>query len=321
MSAFWRVSRRRVVVVVVVVVVALRRAPSRAVVDDGGRARMASGKRRAPPRPLFAPAMRSMKKAREVTTKFHDATRTLESRTASREARAAAEATLDAIGGREAYQAASALTTSRHRTAKWTFSVLTRLGRRPGRGERALRTLEVGAINTDLMSAKFLDVRAIDVRSRHPKIEQIDFFDLPVERLAGAYDVVHSSMVVNCVSTAEMRGEMLARTVAMLRANGLFFLMLPRRCVTSSSRMSLEKLTRLLRACGLRVVEQKSTPKVMFFCCEKLAKPASEDAMSSKAIAARDAREAFARREREKDLAGDRDDFGVVLADAHLCGF
>ena len=282
------------------------------------RRTMAKGKRRGVARPLFAPAMRSMKRAREVTRKFHDATRALEDGDSSREVRERAVKTLESIGGREAYQAASALTTSRHRTAKWTFSVLTRLGRRPGRGERALRTLEVGAINTDLMSAKFLDVRAIDVRSRHPKIEQIDFFDLPVAR--GAYDVVHSSMVVNCVCTAEMRGEMLARTATMLRTNGLFFLMLPKRCVTSS-RMSLEKLTRLLRACGLRVVEQKSTPKVMFFCCEKLAKPVSEEAMSSKAIASRDAREAFARRERERDLAGDADDFGVVLADEHLCGF
>ena len=144
--------------------------------------------------------------------------------------------TLESIGGREAYQAASALTTSRHRTAKWTFSVLTRLGRRPGRGERALRTLEVGAINTDLMSAKFLDVRAIDVRSRHPKIEQIDFFDLPVAR--GAYDVVHSSMVVNC-GTAEMRGDARAHGDD-VKDEWIVLLMLPKRCVTSSSRMSLE---------------------------------------------------------------------------------
>ena len=108
---------------------------------------------------------------------------------------------------------------------------------------------------------------------------------------------------------------------ATIRILCLFTSSMSSKFVTSSSRMSLEKLTRLLRACGLRVVEQKSTPKVMFFCCEKLAKPASEEAMSSKAIASRDAREAFARRERERDLAGDADDFGVVVADEHLCGF
>ena len=273
-------------------------------------------KRRAATKPLFA-SMKSMKRAREVTSEFHAVTRVLDDARASKEAKARAKATLEAMGGRDAYQEASALTTARHRTAKWTFSVLTRRNRRPKRGERALKTLEVGAINTDLMSAKFLDVRAIDVKSRHPKIEQLDFFDMPVE--AESYDVIHSSMVVNCVPTAELRGEMIARTATLLRPKGLFFMMLPLRCVTASTRMSQEKMSRLLRACGLRVVEQKRTPKIVFYCCEKLGKPT--EALIGKDLVKRDAREAFAKSERAKDAGGDPSHFGIILKDEHLCGY
>ena len=273
-------------------------------------------KRRAATKPLFA-SMKSMKRAREVTSEFHAVTRVLDDARASKEAKARAKATLEAMGGRDAYQEASALTTARHRTAKWTFSVLTRRNRRPKRGERALKTLEVGAINTDLMSAKFLDVRAIDVKSRHPKIEQLDFFDMPVE--AESYDVIHSSMVVNCVPTAELRGEMIARTATFLRPKGLFFMMLPLRCVTASTRMSQEKMSRLLRACGLRVVEQKRTPKIVFYCCEKLDKPT--EALIGKELVRRDAREAFAKSERVKDAGGDPSHFGIILEDEHLCGY
>ena len=207
------------------------------------------------------------------------------------------------------------------------------------------------------MSAKFLDVRAIDIQSQHPKIVQVDFFDEPVR--AEAYDVVHSSMVLNCVPTAAKRGEMLARTAVILRPGGLFFLMLPVRCVKASSRMSHEKLTRILRACGLRVVEHKSTPKVMFYCAEKLAKQPTTDTavcddavsgefvddeastgkhtnipnasvkkselaskkLADKARAAAAAREAFILAERLRDEKGNPEHFGITLLPEHLCGF
>ena len=45
------------------------------------------------------------------------------------------------------------------------------------------RLLEVGAVNTQLLSCRWLDVTPIDLRSQHPKIAQIDFlqFANPVE--------------------------------------------------------------------------------------------------------------------------------------------
>ena len=56
---------------------------------------------------------------------------------------AAAEAELSALGGRASYQAASELTTSRHRTCKWIFSLLTQMELRPGKGQPPLKVLEV----------------------------------------------------------------------------------------------------------------------------------------------------------------------------------
>ena len=59
------------------------------------------------------------------------------------EGRAAAEAELSVLGGRASYQAASELTTSKHRTSKWMFSLLTQMGLRPGKGQPPLKVLEV----------------------------------------------------------------------------------------------------------------------------------------------------------------------------------
>jgi hypothetical protein len=41
-----------------------------------------------------------------------------------------------------------------------------------------LSGLQVGAVNTQLLSMPWLAVRAIDLRSTHPRIEQRDFFDV-----------------------------------------------------------------------------------------------------------------------------------------------
>ena len=64
---------------------------------------------------------------------------------------AAAEAELSELGGRACYQAASELTTSRHRTCKWIFSLLTQMKLRPGKGQPPLKVLEVCLLYRDLL--------------------------------------------------------------------------------------------------------------------------------------------------------------------------
>lgn len=49
--------------------------------------------------------------------------------------------------------------------------------------------MQVGAINTRLLDVPWLDVRAIDLKSQHERIEERDFFSL---QPAKEFDVVSS---------------------------------------------------------------------------------------------------------------------------------
>ena len=180
-------------------------------------------------KPLVPPPMASLRRARAVTSSFHRLSQELQEASAAGRRADAARLSheLEQLGGcaaatalsadwlradvgatrrRAAYQEASALTTARHRTAKFVFSSLTRHGLRPARGEPPLPLLEarapllraarppltprsprqVGAVNTQLLSVPWLATRAIDLRSTHPRIEQLDFFALEPAAQYGA---------------------------------------------------------------------------------------------------------------------------------------
>jgi 25S rRNA (adenine2142-N1)-methyltransferase len=235
-----------------------------------------------PPRPLVPSAMKSLKRARHVTSEFHRIQRELDLVTgggsdgnkhksgphaAGKSSKKELERQLKGLGGRQAYQEASVLTTGRHRTCKWVFAVLTRLGMRPKKSEPKLRLLEVGAVNTQLLAVPWLAVRAVDIKSQHPKIETMDFFDITP---AQEYKVVVCSMVLNCVSSALKRGRMLALARSHLAPGGLFFLMLPRRTIENSPFSTQSILTKQLATIGMEVVETKMSPKVAFFCFKKV---------------------------------------------------
>ena len=88
-------------------------------------------KKQAAPKPLVPSALKSLKRARRVTSEFHRITHAIEKvnegstegQKGSTEAAVAEtqrlEHELRAIGGRQAYQEASVLATGRHRTCKW----------------------------------------------------------------------------------------------------------------------------------------------------------------------------------------------------------
>jgi len=147
--------------------------------------------------------------------------------------------------------------------------------------KRPCRLLEVGAINTELLDAAAsseqqhekknckLSVRAIDLHSMHEGIEEADFLKLSA---AGTkqYDVIVCSMVLNCVTTAADRGEMLARLFHFLRPGGLVFLTLPKTCLNLSPYMDRARLEDILEAVGLQVEQhEKDSPKVAFFVCRR----------------------------------------------------
>jgi 25S rRNA (adenine2142-N1)-methyltransferase len=252
------------------------------------------------PMPLAPPpAMRSRKKARVVTSLFHRYTRELDEakRKNKTETVMELEGKLKEIGGREAYQQASQLSTSFFSTSKWVLGHLARSGWLYGihedkKSRRMLQLLEVGAINTELLDAakqtkqledgtivpKYrLSTRAIDLRSTHDGIEEADFLTFPLNN----YDVVVCSMVINCVPRPEHRGLMLARLYHQLAPGGLCFLTLPRLCLHQSPYMSMEHFKDLLSETGVGFVveETKESPKVAFFV---LRRPMEEDVSDEK---------------------------------------
>jgi len=179
---------------------------------------------------------------------------------------AALEKQLEAMGGTAAYQAASVISTRNFKTSRWVLGQIAKhCPHHAGRQKiDKLRVLEVGAINTELQKATHLDVRAIDIHSSSPLIEELDFFMLPPVR---EFDVVINSMVINCLTDPTSRGEMLVRLcLGHLRdEHGLLLLALPTRCITSAHVGGLDSFCRLLRALGQEVLETSATPKISFF--------------------------------------------------------
>ena len=275
------------------------------------------------PAPLIPPPhaslMKSRKRARQVTTLFHKLTR--EKDLALRQDGSKAnkivqelDEKIKAIGGREAYQQASQLSTSFHSTSKWVLGYLQRNGWLYGvpqalqatdstadktikskrkQERRETKLLEVGAINTELLDAadrtvdannndsnekaelkkKYrLDVRAIDLHSMHPgRIEETDFLKLSVDEEEARYDVIVNSMVLNCVTTPEDRGEMLVRLFQFLRPGGILFLTIPRLCLNQSPFIDRDQFLKMLGGSGVgfEMVETRESPKVAFFVCRR----------------------------------------------------
>lgn len=242
-------------------------------------------------RPLAPPPkMPSRRKARKLTTQFHQLTCERDEALAqnNKEKVALLDRRIEEMGGRKEYQKASQVSTSFHSTSKWVLGHLARngwlYGVGPKRDRRPTRLLEVGAINTELWAAgavlqkdtqilKYkLQIRAVDLHSMHPGIiEEADFLTMPVphpnpnER----YDVLVNSMVLNCVTAPEQRGEMLARMYHFLRPGGLCFVTLPRTCLNLSPYMDSTLFKELLEGIGLTIVETKESPKIAFFLCRK----------------------------------------------------
>lgn len=168
---------------------------------------------------------------------------------------------------------------------------------------RKLKLLEVGAINTELLRAaaetkkvitgkasgtggsteredlKYrLDVKAIDLNSMHEGIQQADFLTFPLLHTdpAHRYDVLVCSMVINCVTTPEDRGLMLARIFLQLRPGGICFFTLPRLCLNQSPFITPELFQRLLSTgVGFELVETKESPKVAFYILRRPDKDSS----------------------------------------------
>ena len=228
-------------------------------------------------RPLAPAPLRSLKRARKVTTVFHRLSRQLTAAEAKGDETEIARITkeIEEAGGREAYQQASQVSTAVHSTSKWVVSYMVGNGWShgvpvdDGSGRRSTRLLEVGAINTQLLEAAQrsngkLAVTAIDLKSSHAGIEEADFLHFPLPD-DGAYDVIVCSMVLNCVNTAEDRGKMICRLYDFTVPNGLVFMTIPKTCLELSPYLDIPAFSEILEAVGFEIAQQKSSPKLCFF--------------------------------------------------------
>lgn len=228
----------------------------------------------------------SLKLARKLTSKFHrllNEEATLHgapgvnvalptmSTTEREERLAAIEGEMGAMGGREAYQEASALATKNFRSSRFVFKKLVGYGMQPRRGEPKLKVLEIGAVNAQLVVCPWMAVRAIDITSRDPKhIEEKDFFDIPVlDAVAGEYDVLVNAMVVNCVPDPVKRGEMILRCHDHLKPGGLMFFALPSRCIDMSEFLTRKGFEALMVASGFTIRDDHRTPKISFYILQR----------------------------------------------------
>eukprot|EP00984_Skeletonema_dohrnii_P028308 scaffold18245_cov132-Skeletonema_dohrnii-CCMP3373.AAC.4 len=165
---------------------------------------------------------------------------------------------------------------------------------------RDVRLLEIGAINTQLLDAAArkrvervtatddakldddekdnttnqvervhrLQVKAIDLRSTNQRIEQKDFFELPLSEQP--YDVLVNSMVINCVTTPEQRGRMLTLCYNQLRPGGVCFLTLPKLCLIQSKFMTRSYFEQILtKGVGFELDSTKDSPKLAFFVLKR----------------------------------------------------
>jgi 25S rRNA (adenine2142-N1)-methyltransferase len=220
--------------------------------------------------------MTSRRVAREITGKYHEIQNELEQIDRrvvdnnelpnDKKRKKELKILMEANGGVDKYQKASIISTIHFKTSRWVVRSLQEepLNRKPIKKGIKLVTLEVGAINTQLQDCPWLNVRAIDLNSQHRKIEEKDMMTLEKDTF-GIYDVVLSSMVINCVSCPFKRFEMLARLSLHIKPSGVLFIILPKRCINSPL-LGSKHFSAILTAMGLKdAVERRHTPKLTFF--------------------------------------------------------
>ena len=275
-----------------------------------------NNKKNKKPIPLAPPpAMRSRKKARIVTTLFHKYTRERDLAEGDPTKVQEINQKIQEIGGREAYQRASQLSTTFHSTSKWVVGYLSRNGWLYGmknntetNDRRQTMLLEVGAINTELLDTakqmkrvqqknndddmtfhdtpKYkINVQAIDLKSSQTGIEEADFNLFPLKHSdpSQRYDVIVCSMVINCVTTPEQRGLMLTRLYHQLCPGGLCFFTLPRLCLMQSPFTSQSQFEHLLQdGVGFEIEKTKHSPKVAFYVLKRPRHNATKEKLDPK---------------------------------------
>lgn len=164
-----------------------------------------------------------------------------------------------------------------------------------------LRMLEVGALSTNNACSRsgLFEMIHIDLNSQEPGIHQQDFMQRPLPKDdSERFDIISLSLVVNFVPEAEVRGQMLARTLLFLyeesntpssaTSEAVFpalFFVLPRSCTTNSRYFTEERLEEIMKALGYFRIQAKLTQKLTYSLWRRLNKePASKPRFMKKEV-------------------------------------
>ena len=192
---------------------------------------------------------------------------------------------IEAAGGLKTYQEASIQGQSIHRGGdsskmlmKWVSEATIHPSSPLKESERS-RMLEVGALRIDNACSRsgLFNVERIDLHSQHPQIKEEDFMQRTIPALRNeGFDIVSLSLVVNFVSDAVERGEMLKRVGSFLRhkssADGIdgllfpsLFLVLPAPCVTNSRYLNEERLEEMMKTLGYMRAKRRMSVKLVYY--------------------------------------------------------
>ncbi|CCE83921.1 Piso0_004518 [Millerozyma farinosa CBS 7064] len=185
-------------------------------------------------------------------------------------------------GGLETYQVASMLGQDGKRGGDSSKKLVEWLTDPKGthkltpKGSSSLRALEIGCLsaqNCISTSGLFGEIVRIDLNSQNEAlIEQQDFMERPLPKSDDdRFNLVSCSLVLNFLSSAVQRGEMLKRITKFLlpssETNRLsaLFLVLPRPCVANSRYFDGKQTIKILRALGFTLAAQHESRKLAYW--------------------------------------------------------
>eukprot|EP00057_Strongylocentrotus_purpuratus_P000416 XP_001176184.2 PREDICTED: 25S rRNA (adenine(2142)-N(1))-methyltransferase [Strongylocentrotus purpuratus] len=176
------------------------------------------------------------------------------------------ELEIEELGGLNAYQQSSLLGEHLHgniNTSKWVLQKLKESNVRATQGSK-LCLLDVGALQLNYTKhTKWLDAAAIDLNPQCEGIIQSDFFEFKVGE-SDAYDIIVLSLVLNFVSSASQRGEMLKRCQKLCKQDGHIFVVLPRACLDNSRYLDHALFQRMMDSLNFDLVAQHDSKKLSY---------------------------------------------------------
>ncbi|PFH49097.1 hypothetical protein AMATHDRAFT_63745 [Amanita thiersii Skay4041] len=200
------------------------------------------------------------------------------------------EKRIEELGGLETYQRMSVIGQGKERGGgservliEWLkeVGVDERCGSKlsGGKSVMRLRLLEVGALKPDNYAScsSWIDCTPIDLRSRHPSIQEQDFLLMNPDEQRTKWDVVSLSLVLNFAPKPKDRGQMLRLAHIMLKPDGYLFLVLPLPCVLNSRYLDFDRVQAIMHVIGFTRVKErwKEGGKIVYWLYQKQSQSSS----------------------------------------------